>query len=221
MIRVLQHQQEVEAATQTLRKEGLPTHITTQKNWDQWLLAQALTNHDRQSAMIDLGCGDCCTLNFLAALGFQNLHGVDLQIQSPVGDRPYQLYEADMTATPFPDQSFDGAVSISVIEHGVDLNAFFQEANRLLRSNGLLFVTTDYWQQKIQVDPAIQPFGLSWSIFSRPEIKDAIALAQSHGFVLTAQAGIPDCVETTVDWYEKQYTFIALEFRKQAETAFR
>ncbi|MDX2244027.1 MAG: class I SAM-dependent methyltransferase [Leptolyngbyaceae cyanobacterium bins.302] len=214
MIQVLQYQQDVEAATQALQSRGLPTHLTVQKNWDQWLLAQSLADDDRQSQILDLGCGDGCTLDFLAALGFQHLHGIDLEIKPSLRNRPYQLHEADMTATPFPDASFDCAVSISVIEHGVDLNAFFQEAYRLLRPNGLLFVTTDYWQQKIQIDPTIKPFGLSWSIFSDSEVAAAIALAQSHGFSLDSHTQIPDCVETTVDWYDRHYTFIAMEFRK-------
>lgn len=219
MIRVLQHQQDVETATQALQAQGLPTHLTMEKNWDQWLLAQALTTCDRQAVILDLGCGDGCTLDFLAALGFQHLHGIDLQIKPALRDRPYQLHEGDLTATDFPDQSFDVAVSISVIEHGVDLNAFFQEAARLLRPNGLLFVTTDYWHHKVEVDLAIQPFGLTWSIFSAAEIQTAIAIAQSHKFKLASPTEIPICLETPVTWYNQHYTFIALELIKPTQEA--
>jgi SAM-dependent methyltransferase len=120
-----------------------------------------------------------------------------------------------MTATPFLDRSFDVAVSISVIEHGVDLDAFFQEAYRLLKPNGLLFVTTDYWQNKIPTDPSIQPFGLSWTIFSQAEIEQAIELARTHGFLIAHNREIPACTDTPVSWYQKDYTFIALAFRKQ------
>jgi SAM-dependent methyltransferase len=214
VIRVLQHHQEVELATQAIQAQNLPTHLTVQKNWDQWLLAQCLMAVDRRSPIIDLGCGDCCTLDFLATLGFQNLIGVDLGISAQVSDRPYQLYQADMGATPFPDCTFEAAVSISVIEHGANLNSFFQEAYRLLRSNGLLFITTDYWQPKIQVDPAIKPFNLPWKIFSHSEIEAMIDLAAAYGFRPTASQRIPECIETTVNWHNQQYTFIALVFRK-------
>jgi len=215
VIQVLQHQQEVETATQMLQNQGLPTHLTKQKNWDQWLLARSLADYDRQLRILDLGCGDGCTLDFLAALGFQNLYGIDLQIKPSLRDRPYHLQEGDLTATHFPDQSFDCTVSISVIEHGVDLNAFFREANRLLKPKGLLFATTDYWHNKISIDSNIQPFGLTWSIFSSSEIQAAVAIAQSHGFTLASHSEIPTCIETPVTWYEKHYTFIALEFQKQ------
>lgn len=219
MIQVLQNWQEVETATQALQASSLPTHITVQKNWDQWLLAQLLqaSQGDRGSKILDLGCGDCCTLEFLSALGFHDLHGIDLTIK-PAADNPsaYQLYQGDLIATSFPDRSYDVAVSISVIEHGVDLDAFFREAYRLLKPGGLLFVTTDYWQNKILVDASIQPFGLPWTIFSQTEIEQAIALATTRGFFLENNREVPACTETTVSWYEKDYTFIALAFRKPA-----
>lgn len=214
MIQVLQSSNEVETATRELRDRGLPTHLTVEKNWDQWLLAQHLVNRDRQCPIIDLGCGDCCTLDFLAALGFQHLHGIDLTISPPSDDRPYQLHQGDLTTTPFPDRTFDYAVSISVIEHGVDLSKFFRETHRILKPSGGLFVTTDYWQHKIPVESSIQPFGLSWSIFSSDEVQAMIALAQEAGFVLESNSAIPGCCETTVDWYGKQYTFIAIGLRK-------
>lgn len=219
MIQVLQNWQEIETATRALQRSSLPSHLTIQKNWDQWLLAQLLqaSDIDRQSKILDLGCGDCCTLEFLATLSYDNLHGIDLTVKlDPDASSAYQLYQGDLTATPFPDRAFDVAVSISVIEHGVDLDAFFREAYRLLKPNGLLFVTTDYWQHKISIDSSIQPFGLSWSIFSQPEIEEAIELARTHGFTVDQNREIPACTETTVSWYEKDYTFIALTFKKPA-----
>jgi SAM-dependent methyltransferase len=217
VIQVLQTLQEVELATQALRNRELPTHLTVEKNWDQWLLAQRLAQSDRHCPIIDLGCGDCCTLEFLAALGFQQLHGIDLTIQPSSGDRPYQLHQGDLIATPFPEQSFDCAVSISVVEHGVDLKRFFQETYRILKPNGILFITTDYWQEKIPVDSAIKPFGLSWSIFSSEEVQTAIALAQQHGFKLLSSSDIPPCNERTVEWYGYQYTFIAIGLVKSVK----
>ncbi len=216
MIQVLQNWQEIETATQALQQANLPTHITIQKNWDQWLLAQLLPQVDRQSKILDLGCGDCCTLEFLAALGFKHLDGIDLTIKPEVNSSDYQLYSGDLTATPFPDASYDVAVSISVIEHGVDLDAFFRETDRLLKPNGLLFVTTDYWQNEVAINHSIQPFGLSWTIFSQAEIEQTIALAKNHGFLLHQNHQIPACTETTVSWYEKHYTFIALAFKKSS-----
>ncbi|GAB4237085.1 MAG: hypothetical protein Kow00121_64230 [Elainellaceae cyanobacterium] len=214
MIHVLQNWQEVNTATLSLQNQNLPTHITIQKNWDQALLYQLLMQQGKQSRILDLGCGDCCTLNFLAAIGFTNLHGIDLNIKSPAAPIPYQLHQGDMTKTLFSNGFFDILTSISVIEHGVNLDAFFQEANRLLKPEGLLFVTTDYWAEKIAVDESIKPFGLGWQIFSKPEIATAIAAAQQAGFRLKQNHQIPDCSDKPVSWYDRDYTFIALTFQK-------
>jgi 2-polyprenyl-3-methyl-5-hydroxy-6-metoxy-1,4-benzoquinol methylase len=94
MIQVLQNWQEVETATQALQQSSLPSHLTIQKNWDQWLLAQLLqgSHVDRQSKILDLGCGDCCTLEFLSALGYHDLHGIDLTVKDPDKSSAYQLY---------------------------------------------------------------------------------------------------------------------------------
>ncbi|WP_179228452.1 class I SAM-dependent methyltransferase [Leptolyngbya ohadii] len=218
MIEVLPDRQTVQTATQILQQQGLPTHLTPQKNWDQALLAQLLEPIDRQAAILDMGCGDCCTLDFLAALGFTSLHGIDLQIKDLQADkpesRPYQLSEGDLMHTPFADRSYEVLTSISVIEHGVDLNAFFAEADRLLKPNGILYVTTDYWETKIPIDSTIKPFGLSWQIFSREEIQQAIDLAEQHGLTPIQETAIPACQESPVSWYSRDYTFIALAFRK-------
>lgn len=214
MIDVLKNWLEIGEATLSLQRRGLPTHITVQKNWDQFWLDRLLLNIPKSSAILDLGCGDCCTLKFLSALGFINLSGVDLYLSPQSSTLPYKLYQEDLINTPFAGQSFDWAISVSVIEHGVDLKAFFQEAHRILKPNGVLFVTTDYWEDKIDVDPSIQPFGLSWQIFSKAQLQNMIAIAQSCGFQLKQETAIPACVDKTVTWYGKDYTFVALTFLK-------
>lgn len=215
MIKVLQNWQEVDDATQALQAQGLPRHITVQKNWDQFLLYQLLVDHDREARILDLGCGDCCTLDFLAALGFTHLHGIDLQIKESVSDRPYTLHEGDMTNTALANESYDLLVSISVIEHGVNLRAFFTEAARLLKPGGLLFITTDYWETKLSIDDAIKPFGLSWSIYSKDEIQEVVHTASKHQFTLKQDFQIPACDGETVSWYNQNYTFIALAFERK------
>ncbi len=214
MIQVLQNWSDVETATLSLQQQGWPTHITVQKNWDQVLLAQQLQHTPRQATILDLGCGDCCTLTLLDALGFSYLYGIDLHLPSASMSLPYRLYQGDLMHTPFSNCWFDWAVSISVIEHGVDLKAFFSEACRVLKSGGHLYVTTDYWEDKVDVDASIQPFGLSWKIFSKSEIQEMIAIAQIGGFELEQDTAIPACVDRTVTWYDRDYTFIALTFWK-------
>jgi hypothetical protein len=101
VIKVLQNQQEILVASQEIQQKGLPQHFDAYKNWDHSLISQVIANKDKQSLIIDLGCGECCTLNFLSALGFQNLHGIDLEILPERKSSNYTLYEGDLIKTSF------------------------------------------------------------------------------------------------------------------------
>lgn len=217
MIKVLQSSLEIRLATEKIQHQGLPLHRDVHKNWDHVLLMDVVQSIDRYSSIIDLGCGECCTLDFLAALGFKNLHGIDLQVKPDSEDAVYSLSQGDITKTSLLSNSYNVAVSISVIEHGVELPAFFAEVSRLLKTGGLLLLTTDYWEQSLSVDSSIKPFGLKWKIFGYSEIKQLIALALANNLVLEKDQSIPACLEQPVAWYEYNYTFIALLFRKVDE----
>jgi SAM-dependent methyltransferase len=217
VIEVLRTWLDVGQATLALQRMRLPTHITVQKNWDQFLLARLLAKMPRQAPVLDLGCGSCSTLKLLAGLGFRELSGVDLRLPPGAARLPFRLREGDLTHAPFPDGAFALTLSISTIEHGVDLAAFFGEARRLLVPGGLLFVTTDYWEEKIPVDDSVRPFGLPWRIFSRAEIEAAIATARGASLeLLRPDATIPPCVHRTVTWQGRDYTFLAMVFRRCA-----
>ncbi len=190
-------------------------HLDIHKNWDHLLLYSAIAYIDKQSHIIDLGCGECCTLNFLAALGFKNIYGIDLQIGYDA-NTAYTLHQGNLTQTPLVNGECDVAISISVIEHGVEIAAFFAEVSRLLKTDGLLFLTTDYWAEYIEIDSSIQPFGLEWKVFSGLDIEQLIALAQENNLVLAQAGNIPACSDRPVSWYDYRYNFIALLFRKVA-----
>lgn len=213
MIKILQNWQEIQAATHEIQQKKLPLHLDVHKNWDHLLLYEVVANKDKQSQIVDLGCGECCTLDFLAALGFQNLHGIDLKLAPNKIAANYALYQGDLIRTPFASGKCDVAISVSVIEHDVDLPAFLAEVSRLLKAGGLLFITTDYWEEKIEIDGSIKPFGLDWKVFCKPDIEKLIALAKAHNLVLERYESIPACSDKSINWYY-EYTFIALVFRK-------
>jgi SAM-dependent methyltransferase len=213
VIKVLQNWQEVQSATLEIQRKGLPLHLDIHKNWDHLLLHNLIERKGKHSSIVDLGCGECCTLNFFDALGFKNISGIDLNIERN-GDTTYSLYQGDLTKTSFISGSVDVAVSISVIEHSVDLPAFFAEAARLLKVEGLLFITTDYWEKPLEIDSYIKPFGLEWQVFSQADIEQLIAVAKEYNLVLEQDKDIPACLDKPIAWYNYKYTFIALLFRK-------
>ncbi len=220
MIKVLKNWQEIGDATLSLQRKGLPTHSDTRKNWDLSLLYETIASENRNSRIVDLGCSPGCTLVFLISLGFTNLYGIDFDLDFNGGRNfPANLYQGDLTDTTFESDFFDVAISISVIEHGVDLKDLFNEVNRILKNDGLLFLTTDYWAKKQDVGE-INPLGLPWKVFSEADIQELIDIAQDYGFCLNEDINIPSCSERTIIWQGIEYTFIALIFKKK-ETVYQ
>lgn len=228
MIRVLQNWQEVGEAIQILQRQGLPLHHTPQKNWDHFLLYKILQAADRKSKLLDLGCGEGHTLSLLNCMGFSNLDGVDLhmyprarakQLVSMLRSKrlrpPFRLHRGDITRTRLDSSAFDMIVSVSTIEHGVDLEKFLLEVARLLRPGGTVFITTDYWQEQVCVDRHASAFNLPWHVFSPSEIQALVDTARAAGLASACPAGVPECTERPVSWHGVDYTFIALCLKKE------
>jgi len=192
------------------------------------MLHNAVAQLNRRYSIADLGCGEGYTLFFLHALGFKDIDGVDFRIAPELRFRqvrtmcrtrtwrlPYHLHRANILSTPLEAGAYAGVASISTIEHGCDLTQFFREALRLLRRDGLLFVTTDYWEEKIETSSAERALGLPWKIFCREEILELVRLAENAGLRPLSDGEIPRCSERPVYWNDRSYTFIAMLFRRR------
>jgi len=226
MIRVLGNWQEVGEAILNLQRDGLPLHESPQKNFDHFILRKTLAILSKDAAIVDLGCGGAHTLRFLHSLRFRNISGVDLaidwrargrQIKLMLRERtwrpPFRLRRGDLTDTLLPSASCDMAISISTVEHGVAVEHFLAEAARVLRPAGLLFVTTDYWEEKIDTD-GLEAFNLPWQIFSKEQLIEFVKAAGRVGLKPVGNDDVPPCADKTVFWQDRFYTFVAMLFRK-------
>jgi SAM-dependent methyltransferase len=153
------------------------------KSWDVLRVLEGMTGTTkRELPILDLGSVACPVLACLHGLGYQDLHGVDLDPR--VRKMPYageiDYRRADMTATPWPDGTFAAITAVSVIEHGFDQDALLDEVARLLRPGGAFFFSTDYWPEKVSTD-GVRLFGLDWQIFSAEEIEMLLAAARERG----------------------------------------
>lgn len=105
--------------------------------------------HWEGKEVLDVGCGQGILLNYLPSLG-ASVTGVDMSRESirralngarELGhaDR-VRAFEADAERLPFPDDSFDAAVSFGVLHHTPDTAAAVREIWRVLRPGGAALV---------------------------------------------------------------------------------
>jgi SAM-dependent methyltransferase len=112
--------------------------------WDtDWLVLRPLgslilqkigTHSPAHAKLIDLGCGD---MPYRAALERQAIRYVGADIDDG-GD----VRIGSDGRIPLDAQSFDAVLSVQVLEHVRDLDAYFKEIRRLLHRDGILYLST-------------------------------------------------------------------------------
>jgi SAM-dependent methyltransferase len=204
------------AARDALAAAGLPRHHDGPKNWDTRLaLAEVLATTTPGAAVLDAGAELYSTfLPALYAYGYRRLVGVNLVFRRVIRRGPIRYEPRDITKTRFATAAFDAIACLSVVEHGVDLDAFFAEMARLLKPGGALVVSTDYWHDPIDTH-GLTAFGAPIHIFQPREIEAAVALAGTHGLELKGPLALHG-EDRVVHWsaFGLDYTFIALSFRR-------
>jgi SAM-dependent methyltransferase len=207
---------EVDVSTASLEAYGAPTNTACPpKNWDLWLALPHVTGR-----VLDLGCGTDGSF-FLRAcvelgLGSEKW-GVDIAQSPPVEGA--QVIVGDLMCTPFRAGYFQTLVSLSVIEHGVDIGLFAVECARLLSPGGRLFVSFDAWEPKIDTS-GFSIYGLPWCVFSRADIEALVRVLAGQGLILTAPIDwtLGDAVIQPgyfSPFHGVQYTFGFLVFSKR------
>jgi len=237
MIRTLQSNEELVSARDRLRERGFDYSLPGSKRlWDlmyslrfrapappwemfkSWDVANVLDIAEqrfpqRVAPMLDLGCYNSAILWVLHRRGFHPLYGCDL---NPLCKwMPYWnsiSYEAgDLTHTSYPDHSFSLITCLSVIEHGVPIDALVTEVKRLLKPGGIFIFTTDYdaTGNSHQVAPESRPFNLDWKIYSRLDLWEIIGKFECAGLSLLDPNSVADKHEARpISWEGQSYTFV-------------
>ncbi len=238
---VLKNSFEVDDAIDHLRSLGLFPHHDRIKSWDTRKMIDTINGADRNSYILDVGCNDSPILPMLRRLGFKNLYGCDLflntimypalmKIVHSFYKRNYkpiiETYEnkifaisiQDLEKTNFQNNMFDYITSLSVIEHGVNIQNYFKEMNRILKKGGMLLTSSDYWPNKLVnkiISKDIRKMSPN-SVFSKEEIeKDVIKVAEHNGFTLTESIDFT-YEDKVVHWKGgRNYTFIFFALKKE------
>lgn len=112
-------------------------------------LLSVLSSHiNPGDAVLDLGCGGGQFTTLLKDAGY-NAIGMDLSASAiEMAQRnhpgvPYKVLNSD-SSIPAEDASYEAVWTTEVIEHVLDVHGFLSEINRVLKSEGLLILTTPY-----------------------------------------------------------------------------
>ncbi len=203
----------------TRRRLRLPVHRDLTKNWDTLAALGAVLRHtDRSGRVLDAGAALYSTI--LAALwryGYQDLVGINLEFGEPARRGPARFQHGDVTATGLDTSSFDAITCLSVVEHGVDLGRYFQEAARLLRPGGILVTSTDFSRRPLDTG-GMTAYGVPVHVFTPDEITAALELARGFGLELTGEVELDRPHDQTVVWrrFGLRYTYLVLTLRRTA-----
>jgi SAM-dependent methyltransferase len=236
----------VEEAEHGLHKLQLFRHHSQIKSWDTYKMIKMMSSANRESFVLDVGCYESPILPMLKRLGFINLYGCDLVLKSsdcnpnftnnnnnnnnssfkyhedyePIAkmysDKSYQLSIRDIEDTKYSDQMFDYVTSLSVIEHGVNIERYFREMSRIIKSNGYLLTSTDYWPHKLINNKTVLSKRTPDNIFSREEIENLVEIADKNGLKLIEPIDF-EYKDKVVRWNSigLDFTFIFFAMRKE------
>jgi SAM-dependent methyltransferase len=233
----------VTEAERNLQKLQLFRHHSQIKSWDTYKMIKMISSANRESFVLDVGCYESPILPMLKRLGFTNLYGCDLVLKSLSGynpdftnnnissfkypedyepiakmysDKSYQLSIRNLEDTKYSDQMFDYVTSLSVIEHGVNIEKYFREMSRIIKSNGYLLTSTDYWPDKLVNNKNVLSKETPDNIFSRDEIEKLVEIADKNGLKLIEPIDF-EYKDKVVRWNSigLDFTFIFFAMRKE------
>lgn len=227
--RFLQSRAEVDNCSTFIKNNNLVPHAISCKDFDIACISPYLTDGN----ILDMGCIGSHILDNAARLNTQGLrYGIDLLFKpEDIDDSPgswnnvdnpkvpgSKFFQGDLMHTPFDKEAFDIITCLSVIEHSVDYNALAQECSRLLKTGGRLYLTFDYWPDKVATSKTIL-YDLNWDILDERAVNLLLEVCAYNGLHISSPMDFtvneavinPSfCSPTNVS-----YTFGIIEFIKK------
>jgi SAM-dependent methyltransferase len=215
---VLKNVQEYNDAVRKVNYLGLPRHPDKPKNWDSTAALAIILKFckNKSSAILDAGGENYSSiLTQLKYCGYKNLTCLNLSYYRKKKQRHIVFEIGDITKTRYENDHFDAITCLSVIEHGVDIKDYFREMHRILKQNGILFTSTDYWCTSIDTRNK-KAFDAPVVIFNSDDIIKMVEDAGHFGFELLGPLDL-NCSEKAVRWdeFNLDYTFIYFTLKKK------
>ena len=211
---VLKTHDEWRSTVERVKNLGLPPHRDLPKNWDSLAALQCILRRtDKTAHILDAGAElYSVILPWLSLYGYSNLTGINLVFDQTVKRDSISYEYGDITQTRFGEDTFDAITCLSVIEHGVNLRSYFKEIARILKPEGVLITSTDYYIEPIDARGQTA-FGVPIHIFSKNEILQVFQLAEEFHLRLTSAISL-DCQEKPIAWSGLDYTFVVFTLQK-------
>ena len=213
----LKSREDVDQALKIIKNSNLNLNPNREKNWDALIaLKTILQNSKPSSRILDAGGGfDAVILQWLYQYNYKHLYALNLVFKKRVRKGNIENIPGDLTKTLFPDNYFDIITCFSVIEHGVDGDQYFREMNRILKPNGLLITSTDYWISKIDTEE-LKAYNNPVYIFDKNSIGGLLQKARNHRFRIFGKNIELNCQEKVVSWkrFNLNFTFLIFTLQK-------
>jgi SAM-dependent methyltransferase len=215
---VLKTTAEYQSSVRECRELGLPLHHERSKNWDALgAVGTVLHTLGTDIRVLDAGAARYSSvLPWLRLYGVRELFGNNLEFTRVIRHGGVQFEPGDVTSTRYEAGWFDAVTCMSVIEHGVPLEAFLAESARIIRPGGLLVVSTDYDQEPPDTTGKFA-YGVQVKIFGPDDIRAFVVAAKKVGLELEGELVLLH-PERPVHWQRTglDYTFIRLTFTRVA-----
>jgi len=153
--------------------------------------------------ILDVGF-NACSLHekIVEKFGSNNVFGIDILV-----DKKYRGNYAKASAEemPFKDKAFDSIIAGELIEHLKKPELFIKEAKRVLKSSGILIITTPNRKSLINRIFHSYEAPLHFSLFTREEL---FALLEKNGFAISCFRCFPYTEESSAGSRHKRLFFL-------------
>jgi len=213
---VLDSEEQINRAVLEMDQLGLIKHQDRPKNWDTLLAISHIVNvYPKKARVFDAGgeiYSNIAPNLFLYGYSKIFVGNLVFKYKRMLGGMKYM--PCDITQTKFPAGYFDVITCISVIEHGVDSEAYFREMSRILKPGGELLTSTDYYHLPIETN-GLEAYGTKVKIFNEQDIAEMLLIAKKYSLVPISELQLKSS-QKPVNWerFNLKFTFLLFTLRK-------
>jgi SAM-dependent methyltransferase len=124
--------------------------------YENLMIQKLLTGINKDSRILEVGCGYCQKTEFLNSVGYRNIVGVEKneELVKKSREKSFEVYTIEEFESQFADQKFDVLFLSHIIEHFQynDLKEFLEHYFSFLKDDGYLLVATPVMNENFYDD---------------------------------------------------------------------